>query len=148
VQSVEQHRLSTTQFAELNDLISEHRDQISWNSDDIGKAFERSRDIVLRNPTQEGAFCEQKPYRLSHEELEVFKEQIAILLAQGVITKAEGPTDFLSPVLFVPKSRQPDRPRMCMDLRRLSKVSKHDYHALPHIRDLQNDMSGSKHFTA
>ena len=37
---------------------------------------------------------------------------------------------------------------MCVDFRRLNKVSKRDYHALPHIRDLLNDMSGSKYFTA
>lgn len=77
-----------------------------------------------------------------------FKEQVAKLLQQGVIRKASGPTDFLSPVLFVPKPRQPDALRMCMDFRRFNAVSARDYHALPHIKDLLQSMYGCKYFTA
>jgi hypothetical protein len=65
-----------------------------------------------------------------------------------VTTKADGPTDFLSPVLFVPKPRQLDRLQTCMDIRRLNKVCKRDYNALLHIRDLLNNMFGCKYFTA
>jgi hypothetical protein len=54
----------------------------------------------------------------------------------------------LSPVLFVPKQRQPDRRQMCMDFRTWNKVSKRGYDALPHTGDLLNDMSGCKYFTA
>jgi hypothetical protein len=108
-------------------------------------------------PTTEGATCKQKPYLLSHREVMVFKEQVEMLLAQGVIKKASGPTDFLSPVLFVPKPRKPKEVisdkcpkelRMCIDFRRLNAVSKLDFHALPHIRDLLQAMSGCKYFTA
>ena len=148
VQPVANDHLSVEQLAKLNELILEHKEQISWTPDDIGKVSDKYSDFFLQIPTQEGATCKQKPYRLSHKEREVFKEQVDVLLAQGVIKKADGPTDFLSPVLIVPKPRQPDKLRMCVDFRRLNKVSKRDYHALPHIRDLLNDMSGSKYFTA
>ena len=96
----------------------------------------------------EGAACKQRPYKLSYKELETFKVQVELLLAQGVIKKADGPTDFLSPVLFVPKPRKPDELRMCVDFRRLNAVSKRGNHALPHIRDLLQSMKGCKYFTA
>jgi hypothetical protein len=65
----------------------------------------------------------------------VFKDQVELLLTQGVIKKASGPTDFLSPVLFLSTPRKPKELRMCIDFRRLNAVSKRDLHALPHIRD-------------
>ena len=68
-----------------------------------------------------------------------------MLLEQGDIKKASGPTDFLSPVLFVPKPRKPDELRMCIDFRRLNAVTKRDYHALPDIREVLQTMSGSKY---
>ena len=71
-----------------------------------------------------------------------------MLLEQGVFKKASGPTDFLSPVLFVPKPRKPDELRMCIDFRRLNAVTKRDCHALPDFREVLQTMSGSKYFTA
>ena len=70
--------------------------------------------------------------------------QVSLLLRQGIIKKADGPTDFLSPVLFVPKPRKPEELRMCVDFRRLNAVSMRDYHALPNIRELLQSMKGCK----
>jgi hypothetical protein len=148
VQAVESTRLCNTQLEQLNELISSHRDQISWTPNDIGCLSDKFADFYMQIPTIEGSKCKQRPYRLSFREQTVFKEQLQMLLAQGVIKRADGPTDFLSPVLFVPKPRKPDELRMCIDFRRLNAVSKRDYHALPHIRDLLQSMSGCKYFTA
>ena len=148
IQAIESELLDADQLQELHNLIFAHKDQVSWTPDDIGEVSQAFSDLFLRNPTEKGASCKQKPYRLSYKELDVFREQIKLLIEKGVIKKADGPTDFLSPVMFVPKPRQPDLLRMCVHFRRLNKVSKRDYHALPHVRDLLNDMSGSKYFTA
>jgi hypothetical protein len=148
VQAVQSDQLKPQQLAELQALVETYKDQISWTPDDIGKLTDKYKSYHMSIPTQEGATCKQKPYRLSHRENEVFKEQVAMLLEQGVIRKASGPTDFLSPVLFVPKPRKPNELRMCIDFRRLNSVSKRDFHALPHIRDLLQAMSGCKYFTA
>ena len=40
----------------------------------------------------------------------------------GVVKKAAGPTDFLSPVLFVPKPRDPAELHLCVHFRRLNAV--------------------------
>jgi hypothetical protein len=148
VQAVHSDQLTPDQLLELQSLVEKFKDQISWTPDDIGVLTDKYSSYYMSIPTQEGATCKQKPYRLSHREFQVFKEQIAMLLEQGVIKKADGPTDFLSPVLFVPKPRKPNELRMCIDFRRLNAVSKRDFHALPHIRDLLQSMSGCKYFTA
>ena len=98
--------------------------------------------------TQEGASCKQKPYKWSFKENQVFREQVAKLLERGFLRKVSGPTDFLCPALFVAKPRNPTELRMCIDYRRLNAVCKRDFHALPHIRDLLQAMSGCKYFTA
>ena len=102
----------------------------------------------MRIPTETGARCKQKPYRLSHKENEAFRRQLPILIQQQVVKKASGPTEFLPPVLFVPKPRNPDELRLCVDFRHLNDVTLRDYHGLPFIRDLQQSMKGCKYFTA
>ena len=141
-------QLTSDQQQELQALIEEHRDQISWDPNDIGRLTDEYKEYYLTIPTEEGAQCKQRPYKLSYKEIETFKTQVSLLLEQGVIKKAEGPTDFLSPVLFVPKPRKPDELRMCVDFRRLNAVTKRDYHALPNIKELLQSMKGCKYFTA
>lgn len=133
---------------ELEDLLAAYPEQVSHSSDDMGAVPEKFKDFFLQIPTEPGARCQQRPYRLSHKELEEFKRQMANLLARGVVKKADGPTDFLSPVLFVPKPRDPTALRMCVDFRRLNAVTSRDHHALPDVRNLLQQMGGCRYFTA
>jgi hypothetical protein len=148
VQAVKSDRLEPLQLEQLRAVVAQYKDQISWHPDDIGKLKDRYKGYHMSIPTKEGVSCKQKPYRLSHREMTVYTEQLDMLLAQGVVKKASGPTDFYSPVLFVPKPRKPSELRMCIVYRRLNAVSQRDFHALPHIRDLLQAMSGCKYFTA
>ena len=147
VQPVASDGLEPEQLQQLQDLIDEYTDQISRSSDDIGCLDPKYKDYYMRIPTEPGARCKQKPYRLSHKENEAVRRQLPILIQQQV-KKASGPTDFLSPALFVPKPRNPDELRLCVDYRRLKYVTLRDYHGLPFIRDLQQSMKGCKYFTA
>jgi hypothetical protein len=103
VQPVTSDRLEPAQLQQLQQLVHAYHDRISWSSDDIGCLHEKYKDFYMRIPTEPGARCKQKPYRLSLKEQEAFKRQLAVLLEQGIVRRASGPTDFLSPVLFVPK---------------------------------------------
>ena len=140
--------LTGEQQNELKTLLKEHTAQLSFSSDDMGAVPDEYKEYFLRIPTEEGAKCKQRPYRLSYKELEEFKRQLANLLERGVVKVADGPTDFLSPVLFVPKPRDPTALRMCVDFRRLNAVAKRDFHALPDVRQLLQQMRGCKYFTA
>lgn len=140
--------LAPEQQAQLEGLLSEFEGQLSNSSDDMGAVPEEYEAFFLRIPTDEGAQCKQRPYKLSYKELTEFERQLANLLARGVIKKADGPTDFLSPVLFVPKPWDPTALRMCVDFRRLNAVAKRDFHALPAVQEVLQQMRGCKYFTA
>jgi hypothetical protein len=148
VQAAESDRLERLQLKQLRAVVALYKDQISWHPDDIGKLTDKCKGYHMSIPTKEGALCKQTPYRLSHQEMTVFKAQLDMILAQGVGEKASGPTCFLSPVLLVPKPRKPNALLMCNDFRRLNAVSQQDFYASPHIRDLLQAMSGCKYFTA
>jgi hypothetical protein len=148
VSDVNSDQLTPEQTAELRAVIEKHSDQISWDPNDVGCLSDEFKEYFLTIPTLEGAKCKQRPYKLSYKELEAFETQVSLLLRQGIIKKADGPTDFLSPVLFVPKPRKPEELRMCVDFQRLNAVSMRDYHALPNIRELLQSMKGCKYFTA
>lgn len=140
--------LSTAQIAELQALIERYDSEFSSSSDDMGCVPEKYREFFLQLPTADGQGCIQRPYRLSFKEKEEFKRQLANLLEKGVIKKATGPTNFVSPVLFVPKPRDPTALRMCVDFRRLNAVTKRDLHELPDVRTLLQQMRGCKFFSA
>ena len=137
--------LAPEQKAELEAVLEEYKGQVSQSSDDMGAVPDSYSEFFFRIPTEEGAKCKQRPYRLSYTELQEFERQLANLLAKGVIKRADRPTDFLSPVLFVPKPRDPSALRMCVDFRRLNAVAKRDFHALPAVLQM---MKGCRYFTA
>ena len=87
IQAIESELLDADQLQELHNLIFAHKEQVSWTPDDIGEVSQAFSDFSLRIPTEKGASCKQKPYRLSYKELEVFREQIKLLIAKGVIKK-------------------------------------------------------------
>ena len=139
--------LTDEQRTRLHQLIEQNVDCISTHSGDVGSVPDRYKRFFLTIPTEDGATCQQKGYRLSQHENEEFARQIDALLEKGIIGKAEGPTDFVSPVLFVPKPHNPKELRMCVDFRRLNAVSKRDFHSLPDIRELHDKMRGCRYFT-
>ena len=108
VQPVSSDGLAPEQLQQLQNLMDEYTDQISWSSDDVGCLDPKCKAIYMRIPTEPGARCKQKPYRLSHKERDAFRRQLSVLLQQLVFKKASGPTKFLSSVLFVPEPRNPD----------------------------------------
>ena len=72
VQPVASEGLDPSQLQQLQELIDEYTDQISWSSDDIGCLNPKDKEFYMRIPTEPGARGKQKPYRLSHKENEAF----------------------------------------------------------------------------
>lgn len=140
--------LSEHQRTELGRFLRTYEMCLSFHKDDVGAVPDAYRDYFLTIPTKPGAKCQQKPYRLSQRENEEFHRQIDNLLHRGIIGKAKGPTDFISPVLFVAKPHNKQELRMCVDYRLLNKHSDRDYHGIPAVDDLQNQMAGSNYITA
>lgn len=65
----------------------------------------------------------------------------------GVIEKATGPTPWVSPVVVVPKPKQPGKVRVCVDMRSANTAIKREHHATPTLDELKTELSGAKFFS-
>ena len=82
-------------------------------------------------------------YRLSYEETNELKKQLADLLKKGYIQPSTSP--FGAPVLFVHK--KDGTLRLCVDYRALNKNTIKNRYPLPRIEDLMDRLVGAKYFT-
>ena len=83
------------------------------------------------------------PYRLAPAELEELRKQIDELKEKGFIRDSSSPWG--APALFVPK--KDGSMRMCIDYRKLNRVTIKNKYPLPRIDDLFDQLRGSKYFS-
>ena len=62
-----------------------------------------------------------------------------------IIERVEGPTPWISPIVFVPKKS--GEVRICVDMREANKTVKREKHLMPTIDDLIADLNGAIHFS-
>jgi hypothetical protein len=82
-------------------------------------------------------------YRMSYEEMNELKRQLADLLHKGFIRPSTSP--FGAPVLFVHKKE--GTLRLCVDYRALNKITIKNRYPLPRIDELMDRLVGSCYFT-
>jgi hypothetical protein len=58
----------------------------------------------------------------------------------------DGPTEWISPCHAVPKTKQPGKLRVCVDMRAPNKAILRTRHIIPTIEDLVVDLNGAKYF--
>ncbi|XP_061999269.1 uncharacterized protein LOC133716595 [Rosa rugosa] len=85
----------------------------------------------------------QAPYRMAPAELKELKTQLQELLDKGFIRPSVSPWG--APVLFVKK--KDDTLRLCIDYRKLNKVTVKNKYPLPRIDDLFDQLRGAKVFS-
>ena len=56
-------------------------------------------------------------------------------------------TEWVSGVVIVPKPKNPDEIRVCGDYRRVNEAIKREYHPMPTIEEITDDMSGAAYFS-
>ncbi|KAJ8764775.1 hypothetical protein K2173_009176 [Erythroxylum novogranatense] len=83
------------------------------------------------------------PYRMAPAELRELKEQLEELLEKGYVRPSSSPWG--APVLFVKK--KDGSWRMCIDYRRLNKVTIKNKYPLPRIDDLFDQLQGARVFS-
>jgi len=69
------------------------------------------------------------------------------LLQQDIIEPADGPTPWVSPVVFVPKPKQPGGVRRCVDMREANKAIARERHLMPTLDEVAHDLNGAKVFS-
>ncbi|WJZ83991.1 hypothetical protein VitviT2T_003625 [Vitis vinifera] len=82
------------------------------------------------------------PYRMALLELKELKTQLDELLGKGFIRPSTSPWG--APVLFVKK--KDDTLRLCIDYRKLNRVTVKNKYPLPRIDDLFDQLKGAKYF--
>ncbi|MBM1124155.1 RNA-directed DNA polymerase, partial [Klebsiella pneumoniae] len=83
------------------------------------------------------------PYRLAPSELKELKDQLKDLLSKGFIRRSTSP--WSAPALFVAK--KDGSMRMCIDYRKLNRVTVKNKYPLPRIDDLFDQLKGSSFFS-
>lgn len=84
-----------------------------------------------------------KPYRLTWTEEAQLRKELDHLLELGLIKPSKG--EWTSPVLFVGK--KDGSLRLCVDYRRLNKITVKDHFPLPFIDELVDSMGGARYFS-
>jgi transposase InsO family protein len=66
---------------------------------------------------------------------------------ENIIEKVDGPTPWVSPVVIVPKPKNPSEIRMCVDMRCPNTAIVRERHIMPTVHDIQNELNGSNVFS-
>ena len=91
--------------------------------------------------TGNAAPVHQPPYRLPKARHEIVQQEIKELLTAGIIEPSQSP--WAAPIVLVPK--KDGSLRLCVDYRRLNKVTAQDPYPMPRIDDLLDGL-GNAHF--
>ena len=73
--------------------------------------------------------------------------EIRQLLEADVIEKVEGPTPWVSPIVVTPKPKQPDKIRMCVDMRAANAAIERERYITPTVDDIIGQVHGSSIFS-
>lgn len=122
----------------LIELLREFGDRFAWNKTQIG----RTNVCELAIPLVDDTPVHQPPYRVSHREREIIREQVDDMLNKGVIR--ESSSAYASPVVLVRKKN--NEWRFCVDYRRLNQKMKDIAYPLPLIGDILTYLIGCKWF--
>lgn len=83
------------------------------------------------------------PYRVPHAFIQEFKEEIADMLRLKIITPSTSP--WASPALHVAK--KDGTKRLCVDYKKLNRISVSDPYPMPRIEDMIDDLSSAKYIS-
>ena len=94
-------------------------------------------------PTGDAVPIRLPPYRLAHHSQEVLREEIRTLLDQVIIRPSKSP--WAAPIVLVKK--KDGTQRMCVDYRKLNKVTVNNPYPLPNIEELIANLGSSRFIT-
>lgn len=151
-------RTDPNHMAELMEALGEKDWNLKGNERQRAVEWLRSRaHVFARDPKDPGISLlppmkievdgpppKSMPYRTNPRNKMFIQETIAKLLNTGKISPNEGP--YGAPVIVV-RNPTSGKLRMCVDYRRLNKITKTDAFPLPTIEDVLSMMGGKKYFS-
>jgi hypothetical protein len=132
--------ITEEQKRRFDDLIKRNEDIFAKDENDFG----RTGIIKYTIDTGDAKPIKQRAYRAGLKDRERIKEEIDRLLEKGAIRKSNSP--WASPVVIVPKKN--GKRRVCIDYRKINKVTRKDNHPLPRIDDMLDTFQKSEWFTS
>ena len=72
------------------------------------------------------------------------EQELVRLQENDIIEPAQGPTLWGSPIVAFPKPNNPDKLRLCVDMRQANTAILRERHPQPTIEDLLNDLNGAR----
>ena len=80
------------------------------------------------------------PYHLQ----EKVERELRMMESDDIIEDAEGPTDWVSEMVIVPKPNNPDEIRITIDSKKANKAIKRERHNTPTVEDLAIQLNGAR----
>ena len=132
--------LTSSQQAQLQNLINEYRDIFALSPQDLG----RTNWVQHTINTQGAPPIRMRPYRVPEAQKERIENCIDEMLEQGIIRPSASP--WASPVVLV---KNPDgSDRFCVDFRALNDITKKDSYPLPRIAESLDALFGTQYFSS
>ena len=75
------------------------------------------------------------------------EDEINNLLEQDIIERVTGPTPWMSPIVTPIKPNNPDKVRICVDMRQANKAVLRERHVSPTLQDIIHDLNGATIFS-
>ncbi|GFT08032.1 retrovirus-related Pol polyprotein from transposon 297 [Trichonephila clavipes] len=128
--------LHDKQMDRLRELINKYSKCFS-NNPGLTNLVEHEIQLVSDQPVR------TKPYRMSHRQNEILKNEINRMLKLGIIEVGE--SDYMSPMILVEVAVK--EPRPCIDYRKLNGIIRTEYFPLPNIEERVEKVSAAKFIT-
>ena len=135
-----QEKLNKRDLDSFNELLKEFKNMFANDIATLGACSVREHRIM----TQDAFPIYLPPYRKSEKERQEIKKEIDLMLRANIIRKSKSP--WSSPVILIPKAN--GTMRMCIDYRKLNKVTIQQNWPIPRIQDILDRLSGSVWFSA
>ncbi|GFW68720.1 retrovirus-related Pol polyprotein from transposon 17.6 [Trichonephila clavipes] len=124
------------QMDRLRELLSKYSKCFS-NNPGLTNLVEHEIQLVSDQPVR------TKPYRMSHRQNEILKNEINRMLKLGIIEVGE--SDYMPPMILVEVAGK--EPRPCIDYRKLNGIIRTEYFPLPNIEKRVEKVSAAKFIT-
>ncbi|GFV07454.1 retrovirus-related Pol polyprotein from transposon 297 [Trichonephila clavipes] len=128
--------LHDKQMDRLRELLSKYSKCFS-NNPGLTNLVEHEIQFVIDQPVR------TKPYRMSHRQNEILKNEINRMLKLGIIEVGE--SDYMSPMILVEVAGK--EPRPCIDYRKLNGIIRTEYFPLLNIEERVEKVSAAKFIT-
>ncbi|MFM7683964.1 MAG: RNase H-like domain-containing protein [Bacteroidota bacterium] len=128
--------LNESENFELNKIVEKNRKAFAYEIEDLDKACNvKNFEIITTAETP----IYQHPYRKSEKEREIINKEIEKMLKANIIRESNSP--WSAPCIIVPKND--GSKRLCIDYRKLNKITVKNVFPLPRIDDIFDRLSNS-----